>query len=55
MRLYDLSGKEIKRTMLSPDKVNAEMNCSDLKAGTYLYSVYAKDKIIGSEKIVIVK
>lgn len=54
INLFDVSGKLVK-TFTANQSGTAQINASDLKAGTYTYTLMVNGKIAGSKKLVLAR
>ncbi len=54
MKIYDLTGKLVEEYILSSNKNELQIN-TDLNNGIYLYQVIVNDRIVKSDKLVIIK
>jgi hypothetical protein len=54
INIYDASGAMVK-TMRAPESGQAQINASELKAGTYTYALVVDGKPLASKKMVMLK
>lgn len=52
--LYDMTGKEIKRFTVDKNFNNLTISTSDLKQGTYLYSLQTNNRKINGNKMIVI-
>jgi hypothetical protein len=55
MLVYDLSGKQLKEYLLPSNNSQLQITNSDLESGVYFYQIIINDRIMKSDKLIIIK